>query len=268
MMTTGLNATQIKWVALFFMTIDHLGAFGGSIPFFADNYVLLRIVGRIAAPLFLFIVAESARHTKNRGLLLLRLYFAGVFVVFFTAATNFLFGNSIGYFYPLGNIFFTFFYTVLYICIIEGIASAIKDKSTKHLLIYTLALISTCIPQLLHQTLQNSLIGTLLPSPLYIEYSPIFILMGVIFYFARYKKYQVWVFVGFWILCCIGLDLQYIRSLWTFNHFFNSIQSWMLLALPFILLYNGRRGEGQKWFFYIYYPLHKYLIFLYQALLF
>lgn len=31
---------------------------------------------------------------------------------------------------------------------------------------------------------------------------------------------------------------------------------WVLLAVPPILLYNGERGRGSKWFFYIFYPAH------------
>lgn len=34
----------------------------------------------------------------------------------------------------------------------------------------------------------------------------------------------------------------------------------MILALPFMLLYNGRRGGEHKYFFYLYYPLHQFVI--------
>lgn len=37
-------------------------------------------------------------------------------------------------------------------------------------------------------------------------------------------------------------------------------QHWMILALPFMLLYNGRRGGEHKYFFYLYYPLHQFVI--------
>lgn len=36
--------------------------------------------------------------------------------------------------------------------------------------------------------------------------------------------------------------------------------SWTVLAVPFLLLYNGERGKGSKWFFYIFYPVH-FLVF-------
>ena len=34
----------------------------------------------------------------------------------------------------------------------------------------------------------------------------------------------------------------------------------MLLSVPIMASYNGRRGLGMKWFFYIYYPLHIILL--------
>ena len=35
---------------------------------------------------------------------------------------------------------------------------------------------------------------------------------------------------------------------------------WTVLAVPLLLLYNGRRGKGSKWFFYFFYPVH-FLVF-------
>lgn len=34
----------------------------------------------------------------------------------------------------------------------------------------------------------------------------------------------------------------------------------MVLAAPFILLYNGERGKSLKGFFYVYYPVHVFII--------
>lgn len=38
------------------------------------------------------------------------------------------------------------------------------------------------------------------------------------------------------------------------------VSPWVVLAVPFLLLYNGERGRGNKWFFYIFYPAH-FLVF-------
>ena len=41
-----------------------------------------------------------------------------------------------------------------------------------------------------------------------------------------------------------------------------SIQWLQILALPLMLLYNGKKGPGLKYFFYIYYPLHSAVLFV------
>lgn len=76
MTKTGLTSYQLKIIALCTMTIDHLAAYGGEIPIFGHYAYILRIVGRIAAPLFLFVLTESVRHTHNKIHYVLRLYFA------------------------------------------------------------------------------------------------------------------------------------------------------------------------------------------------
>ena len=34
------------------------------------------------------------------------------------------------------------------------------------------------------------------------------------------------------------------------------VSPWILLALPPAMLYNGQRGKGMKYFFYVFYPAH------------
>ena len=43
-----------------------------------------------------------------------------------------------------------------------------------------------------------------------------------------------------------------------------NFQCFMILALPLLLLYNGKRGKAHKAFFYIYYPAHIYALYLMQ----
>ena len=41
-----------------------------------------------------------------------------------------------------------------------------------------------------------------------------------------------------------------------------AVQWLMVIVLPLMLRYNGERGRGWKWFFYMYYPAHTTLLFL------
>lgn len=43
-----------------------------------------------------------------------------------------------------------------------------------------------------------------------------------------------------------------------------NFQCFMILALPLLLLYNGKRGKGHKRFFYVYYPTHIYVLYIAQ----
>ena len=59
---------------------------------------------------------------------------------------------------------------------------------------------------------------------------------------------------GFFFFSAAGAGLTYE------NLFILNDQWFMILSLPFILLYNGQRGRKMKYFFYVYYPLHVYLL--------
>ncbi len=274
-----LNAVQLKIIALVCMTIDHLAAFGFEIPLFASFYTPLRIVGRIAAPIFLFLLVQSSRHTRNRKKFLLRLYLAGVGVGLFTTLTNFFLGEIVGYSTP-GNIIFTFFYTVLYIHLAEMLLDAVKNRRWKKVLLPLLIFALSHLPNLLYhrlmlpgdvpfryQMLVEDLRDSLLPSIRWgnvVSYGLPFVVLGVIMYFFKTPRQQTWVFAAFCLLCALGTGLAVffpaLYGLPDASTYFNSLQLWMVLALPFLCLYNGKKGGGNKWFFYAYYPIHRYII--------
>lgn len=275
-----LNAFQLKWIALGCMTIDHLAGIGCAIPLFTALYTPMRLVGRIAAPVFLFLLVQSVRHTRNRKKFLLRLYLAGVAAGLFTTAANYFLGDIAGYFTP-PNILFTFFFTVLYIQLAEMLMDGWKSRSPKRALAALTLFAASFLPNLMwkrfilpaetplrYRFLAEDLRDSFLPATLYsvLDYGLPFICLGVVLYFAKTPKRQCWLFAGFCVLCLLGAclatcfpDIYHIKYTSTY---FNSLQIWMVLALPLMCLYNGSRGRSLKGFFYAYYPLHRYAIFI------
>lgn len=45
------------------------------------------------------------------------------------------------------------------------------------------------------------------------------------------------------------------------------LQIFVVLSIPILANYNNERGEGSKWFFYIYYPLHRVFLGIYKRIL-
>lgn len=95
MKSCGLSAAKLKYLACFFMLIDHathlfyppavplskelpvfemLSMLGGSGMAYGEAYYLLRGLGRIAFPIFAFFVAEGCRKTRDLPAYLKRLF--------------------------------------------------------------------------------------------------------------------------------------------------------------------------------------------------
>jgi hypothetical protein len=59
----------------------------------------------------------------------------------------------------------------------------------------------------------------------------------------------------------LGIETKFYTSSWYKAFFTNHYQWMMIFALPIMLLYNGKRGKGLKWFFYIFYPVHIVILY-------
>lgn len=267
-----LNAFQIKIIALITMTLDHFSKYQTFTVNRTFNDVL-GIVGRIAAPLFLFMVVEGLRHTRSKPKYILRLYLAGVVIgitnriVEKLSGTGALFDNTL----PM------LFYTALFAFCIEQI---IKNRhKIKSVCLASCGLIVPFIFYILNVILQENgfaaiwrIIEIFFPSPLSISYSILFVIMGVAWYFINNKVINC-VILGLLSVACKLVPATVffaVPTVWfspvfisTFGLFVND-QWWMCLAIPFILLYNGEKGHSLKYLFYIYYPLHVYVLFFIQ----
>lgn len=272
---SGFTSYSLKVLALLLMTLDHIYYYLGSgilpIPH------IFTLLGRISAPLFLFAMAEGFSHTHDRMAYLKRLYLASVLMSVGNDLVNSFLPHPNGAM-VINGMFATLFIVGLYIWAIELLLGNIKKKNWKNIgiaLAMVLIPIGSGIGVTLYMgnTASVSPIGrivfqalyTLVPSPIFVEGSVYWVFLGTGFYFLRNKKIGLSVFYvlmsGFFFFTAAGEGMTYE------NLFILNDQWFMVLSLPFILLYSGQRGKKMKYFFYMYYPLHVYVLVLLARLL-
>lgn len=268
-----LNAFQIKIIALITMTLDHIGAYQTFTISQAVNGTL-GVVGRIAAPLFLFMVVEGLRHTRSKPKYILRLYIAGIVIEMINRVIEKATG-AMGF----GNTLPTFFYTALFTFCIENICN--NRKNIKAVCIAVCGLVIPFLFFALNAILPAQGYGTVwdvislfFPSPCNVDYSILFVLLGVAWYFINNKVINCAVFAMLSLvcllvpyLCVFNISFGWFRpALFNVAFLFAGTQWCMCLAIPFMLLYNGEKGRNLKYLFYIYYPVHVYVLFFIQIL--
>lgn len=260
----GLDGFQLKLIALIIMTIDHIYYFGSSLT---DMPEIMTLIGRIAAPVFVFFVTEGFVHTHSRGKYLLRLYVCGVLMQFGNLLVNRFFPLPDGTI-VINGIFTTMALIVIYLWWIENMRKAWREHRRGCAVLYALAMAALFLTFLpISMLAQVSPLATraaiiFVPSPIFCEGSVLIVLIGIGFYYCRNSKRAIAIF--YTVFLCAVLALQCLFSFdWTvvLSVFF------MWLALPFILLYNGERGRGMKYLFYIYYPAHVYILAIAASLL-
>lgn len=224
----GLTGNQLKLIALITMTIDHIG----MLMFPYD--MIWRIIGRIAMPIFAYMIAEGCRYTRHKGRYLLLMLGVG------TAC-------QLVYWFAMGSlnqcILITFSLSIVLIYAIQYVQ---KERSALSWGVLAGTFAGVCfialgIPKLLPNTdfsLDYDIFGVLLP---------VFIFLGK----SRWKAF---------FMAVLGLCLL--------NYALGWIQWYSLLSLPLLALYNGTRGKAQlKYLFYIYYPMHLAVLHIIDVLL-
>lgn len=118
------NATALKLLAVVLMTLDHLGAYGFELPLIRNNVDILRLIGRMAAPLFLFFVVESLKHTRKRRQFLLRLYLAGAITGCCNMVVSAWLNNRVSF----RNIYQSYVWVVIVALLLDLAISHLKKK--------------------------------------------------------------------------------------------------------------------------------------------
>ncbi|GKX29327.1 conjugal transfer protein TraX [Vallitalea longa] len=229
-----MTTTKLKIIACTAMLLDHLGVY--------FNFIILHVIGRIAFPIFAYLIVEGFFHTKNIKKYLIRLFAFAIisqipYVLYFNGPFFDLepanYSNPILYLQTL-NIFFTLFFGLLAIYVFD------KNKKMGIVVLVILCIIAQ------FTNADYGIYGILTIFLFYlfrghfwkqtISYSTltILILAKRLIKFAL-RNYSVFV-------RCFGIALI--------------AQIFSILALVFIYFYNGKKGKNIKYIFYVFYPGH------------
>ncbi len=199
-----------------------------------EIYNMFRIIGRIAFPIYCFLIVQGFIYTRNVGKYCLRLF---AFAIISEVAFDIAFNYTIFELYS-NNVFFTLGLGLLGIVIlsrIEKIYDVFKDKMNKTRI--NISCLLLCIGFL---TITYVLADDVFRS----DYGFSGVLCIVLMYIFRNN-----IIIGYSLGVLSTAILNY-----------SSIQLYALFGLLFIMNYNGEKGKSTKYFFYLYYPLHILLI--------
>ena len=229
--TTGLSQNQIKLIAAAAMVIDHVG-----VELF-PQLTILRIIGRLAFPVFSYCICEGSRLTHHPWKYFFRLFGMGLLCVIGYYVYT-------GMFY--GNILITFSLSLCVLYAFQHLQTCwSQDKITARFA--SVGIMLGCMAGIWlicrWVTIDYGFFGVILP--LFAELSACI--------WKRYAgadgKQERARLLGF----SVGLLVLSLQM--------GGIQIYSLLTLPLLFTYNGTRGEKNlKQFFYWFYPVHLLLI--------
>ncbi|MEY8461772.1 TraX family protein [Streptococcus merionis] len=250
----GLTSFALRNLAMVLMLIDHTAA-----TFFPEQ-LWLRYIGRLAFPIFAFLIVEGYFHTRHFPRYLLRL----VGLAILTDIPFNLMVNSTWSYAPFQNVIWTF---VIGLITIWGIDQS-RARFPRPIWYLTNALL------ILSSTFLADALGT--------DYHSLGVIMILGFYFfrgntAQKRSGQLSILVlanvilpNLQTLLLIGYsNLALYWDYYGFNLI--SPQVFALLALPLIWSYNGQQGYHTKMnqtFNYLFYPLHMLILGLLATMVF
>lgn len=219
-----LNRTQLKFIAVIAMLIDHAGML--FIPITTPLGLTCRIIGRLTAPIMFFFLSEGYFYTSSK-----RKY--GERLLLFALISQLPYSLArYGTFFALDfNVIFTFFISFLILSALE----TVKKPLLKWGLIVSLIFVSS-----------------------FCDWGVVAPLWVIFFHVYRGEKNSqalafsltVLAMAVLSVISCIERGYNWYGELW---------QLGLLMFLPLFYLYNGEKGANGtfgKWFFYIVYPLH------------
>lgn len=259
-----MSALTLRIIACICMLLDHIGyCFAGRYPFLTP----LRWIGRIAFPLYVFLIVNGFRHTSNRPRYALRLLiFAVISQVPFALMTHPK--NMLGTL----NVFVTLLLALLTVWATDEMR---KRRFTKYLcFLPTIAVYFLYYFGLIRSDYGAK--GVLLAMTFYLfEGNIVLTAIGMLvsIYHAYVLHYPI--SAAFFLVQRLRGRAYTIAPL-TVPNGWQMAQLFCLVSLVFILLYNGKKGKtpsskaGAKAVqlgFYLFYPAHMLLLYALRRLL-
>ncbi len=263
----GITSSTLHIAAMALMFCDHL------CMTLLPNEMWLHYVGRIAYPIFAFMLVEGFRHTGNMKRYLLRLF---IFALISEIPFDLMCGGT--WFFPTQqNVMFTFIFGIFCMLILEQ-PKKLKNNAAK----YTVFALTSGLVLLL-----GFIVGTVTM----VDYFGGGIVMVLVFYFFRGDEIlsfnavytKKWVKIAVRVINCLmqailvwSICNDLIGGLCTnitvFGHTFEVVvEAFGILAMLPIWLYDGQKGIKSKAFkytCYAFYPAHIAVLVLMQSLIF
>jgi hypothetical protein len=211
----SLSGNQLKILAAVSMLLDHFGVI------FYPHVKLFRIVGRLAMPIFAYMIAEGCRYTKNK----LR-YFLGVFLLGVLCQAVYMVAGGGWYLcMPL-----SFSLSILLIYAMQG---TFRGSWMWACVLFIGAVLVYGLTELVH-----------------LDYGFWGCMLAVFAAIPMQRQLD-----RRWSVLAMAIPMIPLAV------YLGSLQWWSYLAMPVLMLYSGKRGKlSMKYFFYIFYPLHLVLL--------
>ena len=238
----GLSAQALKWIAMICMLGDHLA--WAFLPDTGSAAILLHTLGAMAMPIFAFFIAQGYIHTRNLPAYARRLaLFALISYLPFVFFVSSIWDESLTL-ASFGRL--NMIYTLLL-----GLGALWVWDHVKSPGLRMAAIIALCVASLPGD-------GTFFP-----------VLLVLAFGVTRREPHLGFITAA---VLCLGMFFVSWSSLWGTPF---TLRTWLseagfrlgqLAALALLTRYNGQRGHGSRWIFYLFYPLHLSILALLLAL--
>lgn len=241
-----LDANTLKLIAIFAMTIDHIAwlVFSGypkqALP------IAMHIIGRIACPIMCYFISEGYHYTRNIRKYTVRLFSFAVishFAYVFASMDFVDFKSFIPFYYGSFLNQTSVMWSLAWGLVMLRIANSSKINADWLKLVFIILICIVSFPS------DWSCVAALS-------------ILAIGTNRGNFKKQMLWLI--------FYVSIYSVVYFFAIDKIYGCIQMCIVLAIPVLMLYNGQRRKSNsinnfmKWAFYIYYPLHLFIIGMIQ----